>query len=87
MAQNVDAKGRAAARLLRQAMAVTTSGTIQVVVYGSEGRQVGLVIGSILDIVNEEIQSKSGANRPGVLYTAVGWFNVDAEWLASPVFG
>jgi two-component system chemotaxis sensor kinase CheA len=45
--------------------------TTQVVVYAGEGRRVGLVVESILDIVEEEIVTRSEANRPGVLFTAV----------------
>jgi two-component system chemotaxis sensor kinase CheA len=45
--------------------------TIQVVVYAGEGRRVGLVIGRILDIVEETLVSRSRANRPCVLFTAV----------------
>jgi two-component system chemotaxis sensor kinase CheA len=47
------------------------SETTQVVVSAGEGARVGLVVGSILDIVDEEIAVRSRANRPGVLYTAV----------------
>jgi two-component system, chemotaxis family, sensor kinase CheA len=43
----------------------------QVVVYAGGGRRVGLVVASILDIVEEEIVIRSEANRPGVLFTAV----------------
>jgi two-component system chemotaxis sensor kinase CheA len=45
--------------------------TIQVVVYASKGRRVGLVVGRILDIVEGTLASRSRANRPGVLFTAV----------------
>jgi two-component system chemotaxis sensor kinase CheA len=48
-----------------------TSDTTQVVVYAGDGARVGLVVGSILDIVEEEITARSRANRPGVLHTAV----------------
>ncbi len=44
---------------------------IQVIVLGDAGRQVGLVVGRILDIVHESIDVSSAATRPGVLYTAV----------------
>jgi two-component system chemotaxis sensor kinase CheA len=44
---------------------------IQVVVHTGSERQVGLVVGRILDIVEGAITSKSRASRPGVLYTAV----------------
>ena len=45
--------------------------TVQVVVYSGEGRHVGLVVGQILDIVEETLVSRSRSNRPGVLFTAV----------------
>jgi two-component system chemotaxis sensor kinase CheA len=45
--------------------------TTQVVVYAGGGRRVGLVVGSILDIVEEEVVTRSEANRPGVQFTAV----------------
>jgi two-component system, chemotaxis family, sensor kinase CheA len=45
--------------------------TVQVVVYSGEGRRVGLVVGRILDIVEETLVSRSRSNRPGVLFTAV----------------
>jgi two-component system chemotaxis sensor kinase CheA len=45
--------------------------TIQVVVYAREGRRVGLVVGRILDIIEEAITIRSAAGRPGVLFTAV----------------
>ena len=35
------------------------------------GRRVGLIVGSILDIVEETLVARSRANRPGVLFTAV----------------
>ena len=45
--------------------------TVQVVVYAGPTQQAGLVVHSILDIVEEAIVSRSRANRPGVLYSAV----------------
>ncbi|MCI0459905.1 MAG: chemotaxis protein CheW [Gemmataceae bacterium] len=45
--------------------------TVSVVVHAGQGRQVGLVVGAILDIVEETITSRSRASRPGVLFTAV----------------
>jgi two-component system chemotaxis sensor kinase CheA len=45
--------------------------TVQVVVYAGKGQLVGLVVGSILDIVEETLGSRARANRPGVLFTAV----------------
>jgi two-component system chemotaxis sensor kinase CheA len=44
---------------------------IQVVVYAGKGQRVGLVVDRILDIAEEIIVSRSPANRPGVLFTAV----------------
>src|SRR5207249_6908780 len=45
--------------------------TVQVVVYAGEGRRVGLVVGKILDIVEETITSRTEGGRPGVLFSAV----------------
>ncbi|MEO6809242.1 MAG: chemotaxis protein CheW, partial [Isosphaeraceae bacterium] len=45
--------------------------TVHVVVYSNEGRRVGLVVGRILDIVEESLGSRSRSIRPGVLFTAV----------------
>jgi len=45
--------------------------TVQVVVYAGAGQRIGLVVGRILDIVEETLVSRSRANRPGVLFTAV----------------
>ncbi|HJZ90455.1 MAG TPA: chemotaxis protein CheW, partial [Gemmataceae bacterium] len=44
---------------------------VQVVVCAREGRHIGLVVGRILDIVEETIATRSGAGRPGVLFRAV----------------
>lgn len=44
---------------------------LQVVVYVGDGKQVGLVVGRILDIVETTITSRSRASRSGVLFTAV----------------
>jgi two-component system chemotaxis sensor kinase CheA len=45
--------------------------TVQVVVCASRGQRVGLVVGTILDIVEETLVVRSRAGRPGVLFTAV----------------
>jgi two-component system chemotaxis sensor kinase CheA len=45
--------------------------TVQVVVHSIAGRHVGLVVGSIVDIVEETLVSRARATRPGVLFTAV----------------
>ncbi|HET6574810.1 MAG TPA: chemotaxis protein CheA, partial [Fimbriiglobus sp.] len=45
--------------------------TIQVVVYAGEGRRVGLIVGRIIDIVEEAVVTCSPDRRPGVLFTAV----------------
>jgi len=44
---------------------------LQGIVYSGEGKQVGLVIDRILDIVEETIQVKSPPSRFGVLYSTV----------------
>lgn len=43
---------------------------IQVVVFGEEGRQVGLVVKEIVDVVDEVLQVRGKASRSGVLGTA-----------------
>jgi two-component system chemotaxis sensor kinase CheA len=45
--------------------------SIRVVVCGGPDRQVGLVVGRILDIAEETIATRPGPSRPGVLFTAV----------------
>jgi two-component system chemotaxis sensor kinase CheA len=44
---------------------------VQVVVYANGDRRVGLVVGSILDVVDEAIVTRADGNRPGVPSTAV----------------
>jgi two-component system chemotaxis sensor kinase CheA len=44
---------------------------LQVVVYAGKGQRVGLVVDQILDIAEETLVSRSRAQRPGVLFTAV----------------
>jgi two-component system chemotaxis sensor kinase CheA len=48
-----------------------TGETIQVVVYAGMGSRVGLVVGEILDIVEETIVTRARTRRPGVLFSAV----------------
>ena len=43
---------------------------IQVVVFGDEGCQVGLVVKEIIDVVDEVLEVRGKASRPGVLGTA-----------------
>jgi two-component system chemotaxis sensor kinase CheA len=45
--------------------------SVRVVVCGGPDRQVGLVVGRILDIAEETIATRPGPLRPGVLFTAV----------------
>src|SRR5689334_7330804 len=45
--------------------------TVQVVVFAGQGQQVGLIVGRILDIVEEAVTVRSRTNRPGVLFSAV----------------
>jgi two-component system chemotaxis sensor kinase CheA len=47
------------------------SGSIQVLVCNHEEHTVGLVVEQILDIVEDRVEVKSPATRPGVLYAAV----------------
>jgi two-component system chemotaxis sensor kinase CheA len=58
---------RAAAQLAPS----TSADPLQVVVYTSEGRRVGLVVDEILDIAEETITSRGSATPPGDLFTAV----------------
>lgn len=44
---------------------------VHVVVYTCEGRNVGLLVGRILDIVEEQIQARRETTRPGVCETLV----------------
>lgn len=43
---------------------------IQVVVFGDEGRQVGLIVKEIIDVVDEVLEIRGKASRTGVLGTA-----------------
>ena len=45
--------------------------TLQVVVCTHEGRQVGLLVEQILDIVEESAELRYPASREGILYSAV----------------
>jgi two-component system chemotaxis sensor kinase CheA len=47
------------------------SDLVQVVVYAGKGQRVGLMVDRILDIAEETLVSRSPAQRPGVLFTAV----------------
>jgi two-component system chemotaxis sensor kinase CheA len=44
---------------------------LHVVVCAVDGRRVGLVVGRILDVIEETIVTRAPASRPGVLFTAV----------------
>ncbi len=67
--------------------------TIPVVVTAGPGRPVGLIVGRVIDIVEEVIVTRSPPRRPGVLFTAVVQGRVteflDVEWTvrsAGPAF-
>jgi two-component system chemotaxis sensor kinase CheA len=47
------------------------SDMIQVVVHIAGERRVGLVVGKILDVVEDAFTARTGSNRPNVLFTAV----------------
>ena len=47
------------------------AGSLQAVVYNENGRNVGLVVESTLDITDASFTSKGQASRPGVDFTAV----------------
>jgi two-component system chemotaxis sensor kinase CheA len=63
--------GRPGARRRSQAPPPDGGDTVQVVVHAGRGQRVGLVVGRILDIAEETLVTRSRANRPGVLFTAV----------------
>lgn len=44
---------------------------IPVIVYTEGEQRVGLIVAKVLDIVHEHIATRSRANRPGVLFTAI----------------
>jgi two-component system chemotaxis sensor kinase CheA len=44
---------------------------MQVVVHSENGRSIGLVVGRILDIVEENLTIQRGSSTPGVLGAAV----------------
>ena len=46
------------------------SDLIQVVVFGEEGSQVGLIVNEIIDVVDEVLETRGKASRTGVLGTA-----------------
>jgi two-component system chemotaxis sensor kinase CheA len=54
-----------------RARSAGSNDTVQVVVYAGKGQHVGLVVGQILDIVEEAIVSRAATRRPGVLFSAV----------------
>ncbi|MGQ7847801.1 chemotaxis protein CheW [Granulosicoccus sp. 3-233] len=45
-------------------------GLLQVVVFGEEGRQIGLIVKEIIDVVDEVLNTRGKASRDGVLGTA-----------------
>jgi two-component system, chemotaxis family, sensor kinase CheA len=63
----------------------TQEETVQVVVHAGRQQRVGLVVGRILDIVEESLAARSRSNRPGVLFTTVIQGRVteflDIEWI------
>jgi two-component system chemotaxis sensor kinase CheA len=67
--ENPSGSARRTAR--RVSRAASGDEKIQVVVCAAEGRRVGLVVGRILDIVEQTITARGQASRPGVLFTAV----------------
>ncbi|MFO0970425.1 MAG: chemotaxis protein CheW [Gemmataceae bacterium] len=67
-------RGRRTSRrrpVARRSSSLTPRETVQVVVHAGVGQRVGLVVDSILDIVDETPAARSPARRPGVLFTAV----------------
>jgi len=47
------------------------SDTVQVVVHGAGERRVGLVVGRILDVVEDTFTARTASSRPNILFTAV----------------
>ncbi len=47
------------------------SDSVPVVVYAGAGRQVGLMVGRIIDILETTVGTRSPSDQPGVLFTAV----------------
>ena len=62
------ARARARRRTPR---AADPSALVQVVVFTSKGRRLGLVVDRILDIAEETLVSRSETHRPGVSFAAV----------------
>ena len=58
-------------RLFDEEADAKQSDLLQVVVFGQDGRQVGLVVAEILDVVDEALEVTGKASRDGVLGTAV----------------
>ncbi len=55
----------------RQESSLQTQDRVQVVVHAGPHGQVGLMVASILDVVEENLVSRSRPNRPGILFNAV----------------
>ncbi len=55
----------------RRTERLSATETLQVVVCSANGQRAGLVVGQILDIVEETPATRRRAQRPGVLFTAV----------------
>ena len=55
---------------------------LQVVVYAGKAQRVGLVVDQILDIAEETLTSRSPAQRPGVLFTAVVRAGSPNSWIS-----
>jgi two-component system chemotaxis sensor kinase CheA len=69
----IDLSGELNRRLNHQAVSVDLKQRelTQVIVFAERESQVGLVVDRIVDIVDEELTSKSQATRPGILFNAV----------------
>lgn len=62
---------RAAGRATGRDRARDRDGVLRVVVYSGLDRRAGLVVGRVIDIVDEAVAARAPATRPGVLFTAV----------------
>jgi two-component system chemotaxis sensor kinase CheA len=60
-----------AEQLGRGALGQESDGPLQVVVFAENGRSVGLVVGQIIDIVEESVSAQRHGQAPGILGSAL----------------
>lgn len=71
VAKELSSKSNSARPKRRTRSTTTAPPPVQIVVYTGQDYVCGLIVGRILDIVEEAIVTKSRARRRGVLYTAI----------------